>query len=250
VRLAFAVAAHLEPEILIVDEVLAVGDAQFQKKCLGKMQEVANTQGRTVIFVSHTMNAVAAFCHRVLVLEGGTLAFSGPTGEAISRYLGRAQDNEGQTARIAKGSAENESPVTLTELTLNEGMPVLSRGRLEATLRFTVHRPIAAIGFGLGLCGMDGHRIVTLESDYAGNYFRLDGDGATSVRLSLPVLDLAPGRYRVDVGAFNAAHVAFHYAPDCMSVEIKSAAETPAHLLHGTNDYRPASAWHLEPWKA
>src|SRR5690606_6630787 len=78
VRLAFAVAAHLEPEILLVDEVLAVGDAAFQRKCLGKMNDVSRTSGRTVLFVSHNMSAVASLCTRGLVLEQGGLSFEGP----------------------------------------------------------------------------------------------------------------------------------------------------------------------------
>lgn len=86
VRLAFAVAAHLEPEILIVDEVLAVGDAEFQKKCLGKMQAVAGN-GRTVLFVSHNMAAVQNLCSQGLVLTAGGLAFHGPVSEAVDCYL-------------------------------------------------------------------------------------------------------------------------------------------------------------------
>ncbi|MFL6198018.1 MAG: polysaccharide ABC transporter ATP-binding protein [Thermoanaerobaculia bacterium] len=86
-RLAFAVAAHLEPEILIIDEVLAVGDARFQKKCLGKMQDVSSRQGRTVLFVSHNMNAVQRLCSRCLLLRAGELAAAGPTEEIVSRYL-------------------------------------------------------------------------------------------------------------------------------------------------------------------
>ena len=85
VRLAFAVAAHLEPEILIVDEVLAVGDAEFQRKCLGKMSDVAHG-GRTVLFVSHNMNAVLNLCNRGIVLEKGEVIFSGPVGEAVRAY--------------------------------------------------------------------------------------------------------------------------------------------------------------------
>ena len=85
-RLAFAVAAHLEPEILIVDEVLAVGDAQFQKKCLGKMGEAAR-EGRTVLFVSHNMAAVSNLCRRGIVLEGGRVAYAGTQTEAVARYL-------------------------------------------------------------------------------------------------------------------------------------------------------------------
>jgi lipopolysaccharide transport system ATP-binding protein len=86
VRLAFAVAAHLEPEILIVDEVLAVGDAQFQKKCLGKMQNVAS-EGRTVIFVSHQMAAISNLCSSCMLLQNGKLIFHGRTNDAVERYL-------------------------------------------------------------------------------------------------------------------------------------------------------------------
>ena len=87
VRLAFAVAAHLEPEILIVDEVLAVGDAEFQKKCLGKMQSVSN-QGRTVLFVSHNMSAIQSLCPRSILLKSGELVKDGPTEQIIQHYLG------------------------------------------------------------------------------------------------------------------------------------------------------------------
>lgn len=86
VRLAFAVAAHLEPEILIVDEVLAVGDAEFQKKCLGKMQTVSS-EGRTIIFVSHNMAAIESLCEKVILLESGNKIFEGPTKEGIAAYL-------------------------------------------------------------------------------------------------------------------------------------------------------------------
>jgi lipopolysaccharide transport system ATP-binding protein len=87
VRLAFAVAAHLEPEILFIDEVLAVGDAGFQKKCLGKMGDVANRQGRTVFFVSHNMSAIRALCKDAILIENGTVAYTGTPAEVISRYL-------------------------------------------------------------------------------------------------------------------------------------------------------------------
>ncbi len=87
VRLAFAVAAHLEPEILIVDEVLAVGDASFQKKCLGKIQDVARNQGRTVLFVSHDVNAVITLTSRCILLEAGRVAFQGETNAVIGHYF-------------------------------------------------------------------------------------------------------------------------------------------------------------------
>src|SRR5512140_2704841 len=87
VRLAFAVAAHLEPEILMVDEVLAVGDAAFQKKCLGKMQDVSIKEGRTVLFVSHNLTVVATLCHRSLLLQGGLKTKEGPTPEVLATYV-------------------------------------------------------------------------------------------------------------------------------------------------------------------
>jgi len=87
VRLAFSVAAHLEPEILIVDEVLAVGDAAFQKKCLGKMDEVSQSQGRTVLFVSHNMPAVTRLCKRAILLDAGKVVVDGPSSEVINHYL-------------------------------------------------------------------------------------------------------------------------------------------------------------------
>lgn len=97
VRLAFAVAAHMEPEILIIDEVLAVGDAEFQKKCLGKMQDVSMEGGRTVIFVSHNMAAIESLCQKVIILNEGRQIFTGPTKEGISTYL----DNTSAISKVS-----------------------------------------------------------------------------------------------------------------------------------------------------
>jgi lipopolysaccharide transport system ATP-binding protein len=93
VRLAFAVAAHLEPEILVVDEVLAVGDAAFQKKCLGKMEDVAEKEGRTVLFVSHNMAAVEKLCRTGILLDRGNIKFIGKQSEAIEQYLANSYSN-------------------------------------------------------------------------------------------------------------------------------------------------------------
>jgi lipopolysaccharide transport system ATP-binding protein len=87
VRLAFAIAAHLEPEILIVDEVLAVGDVEFQKKCLGKMEEVTKKEGRTILFVSHNMTAIRNLCTRGLLLKNGQVSTEGDMGKVIDQYL-------------------------------------------------------------------------------------------------------------------------------------------------------------------
>jgi len=95
VRLAFAVAAHMEPDILIIDEVLAVGDSQFQKKCLGKMEEVAASEGRTVLFVSHNMGIISRLCPRSIMLQRGRIAAMGATNEVISEYLSSGAETTG-----------------------------------------------------------------------------------------------------------------------------------------------------------
>ncbi|MBC8039388.1 MAG: ABC transporter ATP-binding protein [Opitutaceae bacterium] len=102
VRLAFAVAAHLDPEILIVDEVLAVGDAQFQKKCLGKIQDVARNQGRTVLFVSHNLDAVAQLCSSALLLQNGRVGGFAMTDEIVRQYLDRSRNKHDYTAENGK----------------------------------------------------------------------------------------------------------------------------------------------------
>lgn len=105
VRLAFAVAAHLEPEILIVDEVLAVGDVRFQKKCLNKMQDVGKA-GRTVIFVSHNMSAITRLCERAIMLEGGTIIDDGPSSKVVTNYL----NSEGGTSALREWSDVSQAP--------------------------------------------------------------------------------------------------------------------------------------------
>ena len=100
VRLAFAVAAHLEPEILIVDEVLAVGDAEFQKKCLGKMHDVSITDGRTVIFVSHNMTAVEGLCDRVLLVEAGKLCLDSEPRRVVQTYLNKSSASAAQQLSV------------------------------------------------------------------------------------------------------------------------------------------------------
>jgi lipopolysaccharide transport system ATP-binding protein len=107
VRLAFAVAAHLEPEILVVDEVLAVGDAQFQKKCLGKMRDVSANDGRTVLFVSHQMGTIRQLCTRCILLASGQIVKEGPTGEVIDAYMNLHMGGKG-IGFTANSSAKNK----------------------------------------------------------------------------------------------------------------------------------------------
>lgn len=141
-RLAFAVAAHLEPEILIVDEVLAVGDAEFQKKCLGKMDEVSKRDGRTVLLVSHNLAAVAALTHRAVVLESGRVVADSRTQEAISAYISHG----GSSATYVRTPDQrtNAPHVSRAEVVTSEGNGIHQFGEpLEVKLWIKHDRPIA-----------------------------------------------------------------------------------------------------------
>jgi len=137
-RLAFAVAAHLEPEILVVDEVLAVGDSEFQKKCLGKMRDVAGL-GRTVLFVSHNMAAVRTLCPRALLLDAGRLVVMGPSDEVIVRYV----DQHASQADFSREPLRHGKPhlvrAGVTEIWLNK-----ANGRRYIRVRLAVHASAAA----------------------------------------------------------------------------------------------------------
>jgi len=126
VRLGFAVAAHLEPEILIVDEVLAVGDVEFQTKCLGKMSEVAR-DGRTVLFVSHNMSAVAALCSRAILLEDGSVTHDGDVLDAIEQYLGRGAGSLEATDATRQFESDPDKPAQVMGVRVldTEGQPSL-----------------------------------------------------------------------------------------------------------------------------
>jgi len=155
VRLAFSVAAHLEPEILIVDEVLAVGDAQFQKKCLGKMNEVARNSGRTVLFVSHNTAALQAICRTGLWLQGGRVVRHGPMTECLSSYLSAGTD-------AAAFSRTDPSRPHITSAVLDQA--ALARGRLRISVSFKspfpLGRPVVGIilynKFGQPISGANG----------------------------------------------------------------------------------------------
>jgi lipopolysaccharide transport system ATP-binding protein len=128
VRLAFAVAAHLEPEILLIDEVLAVGDAGFQKKCLGKMGEVATQHGRTVFFVSHNMGAVRSLCEEAILIESGRLTLRGKPDEVITRYLSSSAGDDGEGHDVAwaghEGPGTEEIALRRVRLVDREGVPL------------------------------------------------------------------------------------------------------------------------------
>lgn len=169
VRLAFAVAAHLEPEILIVDEVLAVGDAPFQKKCLGKMEDVSKNEGRTVLFVSHNMGAVASICNKGVLLQGGTVVYNGLSLDVVTRYsemmIGKKVDDREvakATAPVYLYSASIESASDQGNLSLPIGisfsivMVVVVRERVDGILVPNLHfkTPDGTYAFVTNAAGM------------------------------------------------------------------------------------------------
>ncbi len=165
VRLAFAVAAHLDPEILVVDEVLAVGDAEFQKKCLGKMGDVAK-EGRTVLFVSHNMQAIKSLCNRVLHLASGKLVNQGMPQQVISEYLaegGSLSNDVSWDLDLAPGNSE----VKLTAMRIHDGDRSIrkifsSKCHLTVEMEFTSSTQSKALCVGFDLMTPDG--VVILRS--------------------------------------------------------------------------------------
>jgi lipopolysaccharide transport system ATP-binding protein len=148
VRLAFAVAAHLEPEILIVDEVLAVGDAAFQRKCIGKMREASTEHGRTVLFVSHDLAAITALTSRCLLLDRGRLAQVGPTSAVVGAYF--RQTAQSASYHAAEGRDPAEPYIESVEIVTSEGGGVQAAGaplEIRVTLHHTAPVPQACVSF-------------------------------------------------------------------------------------------------------
>ncbi len=181
VRLAFAVAAHLEPEILLVDEVLAVGDAEFQRKCLGKMQEVSE-HGRTVVFVSHNLSAVQRLCSRAYWIGGGQIAGEGPTAsEVVAAYMrasgSRRTAGRPSSAPTPTASAPAACGCARRRWSTRPGEPVsqLAIGeRFGVRMHFEVFEPIDDAVVELGISGPDGTRVLTAHN--------LDRDGTSASR--------------------------------------------------------------------
>jgi len=140
VRLAFAVAAHLESEILIVDEVLAVGDAEFRNKCLGKMQDISGNQGRTVLFVSHDMTAISTLCSKGIVLQNGSIVHQGDVSHAIEYYISGTKDEIHSDLDFSR--REGDGSLRVIDLEFENGRVLKSGDKLKIT--FTLDRPITA----------------------------------------------------------------------------------------------------------
>ncbi len=196
VRLAFAVAAFLEPEILIVDEVLAVGDAQFQRKCINRMQEISQQNGRTILFVSHSMPSIRRLCQRCAVLESGKLLGLYPITEAVELYS-RKVNPSACDVDLRDHKREPSSDGSVCRIT---GARVLGDRGLSFNnpldLEFDVEadEDMDKIMLGFGFDTVEGQRILTLDSDADGQTFSLAA-GQSRIRLHLPALPLHPGRY-------------------------------------------------------
>ena len=152
VRLAFAVAAHLEPEILVVDEVLSVGDLEFQKKCLGKMQEISG-QGRTVLFVSHNMEAVQKLCEKGILLSNGTVKHFGPIGEVAQKYLEVGDKSEMSALFPVEPTNSSGDPVSLqVESRDNIPLPFIQAGQgFQVRIKFNTYRKIEHFIIAIGI---------------------------------------------------------------------------------------------------
>jgi lipopolysaccharide transport system ATP-binding protein len=199
-RLAFAVAAHLEPEILLVDEVLAVGDASFQKKCLGKMEDVAG-EGRTVFFVSHNTQAVRQLCTRCILLEHGQVAADGPTDSTLAIYNQRLRDTR-IDAETGLNNPENRrgsgavrfTAVSVEDLTGAERYSFQMGETVRFKLSFVVHAPMRGAAIVVALRSGMSREIVT-SARHVVTIEQMEAGEQGTVVIDLPGIYVRPGEY-------------------------------------------------------
>ena len=244
VRLAFAVAAHLEPEILIVDEVLAVGDTEFQKKCLGKMKDVSG-HGRTVLFVSHNMTAVSALCDRAILLKAGRVIQDGSAAEVIGGYL----ESTGQTSGLQwKGPEGDENAQVLharvcggTQGTLTTDQPIT----LELGLH--VQQPIHGLVVGWEIWSQREQLLAySLADDTHSPPTEITQSGHYRLQMEIPADTLASGDYRccLDIGIHNIRRI----VPEksiCLEFHVENTVGIGRRYLTNawTNIFRPRWKW-------
>jgi lipopolysaccharide transport system ATP-binding protein len=226
-RLGFAVAAHLDPDILIVDEVLAVGDAAFQKKCINAMGDL-RSGGRTVLFVSHNMAAVENLCTRGIWIDSGSVREDGPAHKVIVSYMAtsaapdQATDLTNASARRGSGEIvytriEFLSPGGEVQRLTRSGDPLVIR------LHFRAHKPIEFPSFGFRLFSEFG----TLITDTSTWHHRLDfplvpaGDGY--IDLEIDALNLMPARYYFSLGLTGSGGVMHDWVDQCACIDVESA---------------------------
>ncbi|MEA2464737.1 MAG: lipopolysaccharide transport system ATP-binding protein, partial [Acidobacteriota bacterium] len=194
VRLAFAIAAHMEPEILVVDEVLAVGDAAFQQKCLGKMDQVAGREGRTVLFVSHNMGAVQSLCKRVVWLDGGRVMHEGPTRDSIGEYLKTMMALEA-VPLSARTDRTGDGPARLTDVLVEStdlGPVIRPTSRLKITIRYKSTERLRRSRFLIGIYDYTNTGIYALNSESVTNVEPGLAEEGTVTAVTDPI-NLTPG---------------------------------------------------------
>jgi lipopolysaccharide transport system ATP-binding protein len=229
VRLAFAVAAHLEPDILLVDEVLAVGDAEFQQKCLKKMRQVAY-DGRTVVFVSHNLSTIQALTHRTLLLDHGQLVASGPTTEVIQQYLRKPEDATTTVYEVEETPRETANlsrTVSIVRLALDRPANRLSQDeplRILATVRGNkAVKPFALMTSIYGPAGLPVGTVFGPETH------GIEHGEVATFRMVLPPLRLAPGGYHCALGVIQSnsggAHHDLDQVVDVLHFEITAARD-------------------------
>ena len=238
-RLAFAVAAHLEPEILFVDEVLAVGDAAFQKKCLGKMSEVSR-QGRTIAFVSHNLAAVRSLCSRGLVMEHGTLAFDGDVSAAIHYY------NQSMTVREEEEAVASHQAIAFGAVRIGaDGSGTIQyNAPFAATCRLHVQTPPPA-GFKLVCIILDSDNEIMVHARTDNRELPvLDVPGVYDLSLSFPALWLRPGVYSLHFKLMgrSLSEGTGRYLSDTVMLDV--AGELPSEMLRGT--ITPDVRWQVQ----
>jgi lipopolysaccharide transport system ATP-binding protein len=244
VRLAFAVAAHLDPEILLVDEVLAVGDAAFQKKCLGKMGAVTQA-GRTVLFVSHNTLAIEALCQRALRLENGRLADIGPATRVVNSYMaGLVEKTRGA---LDAGRARHIRAVRIMTAggAETDCFPIGEDIVFEIDLYH--EPPLEQPRLGIGLTNAAGERLVTIHTDIQ-QHARWVLDGARTVRAVWHNNRLVPYRYQVDVALWGRTHEV-ETLPACRTITILPRDVYGTGVLpdaNGQGYYVPDASWDLD----
>lgn len=232
VRLAFAVAAHLEPEILVIDEVLAVGDAEFQQKCLGKMDEVSRREGRTVLFVSHNLSLVERLCQRCIWIDQGSVRATGSAAAVIKEYLSFASFNTDRIIELAEFPRSHYSGNELRLISIEWLCDLPLRHSETATLRivFEALMPLAHATVWLAFCDLSGRPIAYYEIDsWSGGRRSLSG-GVHAVDIEIEELPLAPATYLIDACCCQRSNGSFDYVSGAAQVEVVPGSATPQHL--------------------
>ena len=227
VRLAFAVAAHLEPEILIVDEVLAVGDAAFQKKCLGKMEQVSGRDGRTVLFVSHQMAMISNLCSRCVLMEQGRVKLLGPTAEVVQQYLAEGLDASGATLSERK-DRQGTGRIKFEEFWLEDAqgkrVTCAATGHPDKLCLSYSAQPGAEVKdlmVAIAIFSSTGVCVTQLCNTYAGFELPPITGGTGVVECVIPKVPFNRGRYTCNIIA-KAGHETFDYLTDACSFDIEA----------------------------